>query len=376
MMTKHFDKLCRLNEQSSISSKLDELHRYIKQQHPAVSRISVVLYDAQTDLLKTFMFSSDEATPIENYQAKLAETPQLKKLLETAEPRVINDLNSLQDQSKQHTQALIDAGYRSSYTLPMIFNGHFFGFIFFNSKQTDVFDELMLTELDMVAHFISLMIYNERSNVRTLLATVKSALDLSHKRDPETGYHLERMSRYTRLIAKKLAAIHNFDDEYVEHIYLFSPLHDLGKITVPDNILLKPGKLTKDEFEVMKTHANDGKKLIDKLLDNYGLSGIGYVDMLKNITKHHHESLDGTGYPAGLAGDHIPIEARIVAVADVFDALTSVRPYKKAWSNEDAINKLREMSGVKLDPECVDALLESMDEVEDIQKAFIENEVG
>ena len=375
-MSEHVDQLSGLNEQSSLSAKLQELHQSIQTQHPAISRIAVVLYDNQTDLLKTFIYSSEQKTPIENYQAKLADVPQLKKLLNNLDPRVVNDLSEFANSGKQHTQALLEAGYLSSYTLPMIFNGHFFGFVFFNAKQRNVFDELVLTELDMVAHFITLLIYNERSNVRTLLATIKSALEMSHHRDPETGSHLERMSRFTRIIARKLASEFQFDDQFIEHIYLFAPLHDLGKITIPDRILLKPGKLTEEEFNVMKSHASDGKLLIEKLLYNYGLNGIGYVDMLKNIANHHHEAMDGSGYPDGLKGDDIPIEARIVAVADVFDALTSHRPYKKAWSNEKAIEKLTEMSGSKLDPVCVDALLQSMDEVIEVQQTFVENEFG
>ena len=375
-MSTHIDQLSALNEQSSISAKLQELHLSVKSQHPSICRIAVALYDNQTDHLKTFIFSSEQQTPIENYQARLSDVPQLKKLLANQEPRVINDLSAYHNSGKQHTQALLEAGYLSSYTLPMVFNGHFFGFVFFNAKQKNVFDELVLIELDMVAHFITLLIYNERSNVRTLLATIKSALELSHHRDPETGSHLERMSRFTRIIARKLASKYGFDDQYIEHIYLFAPLHDLGKIKIPDRILLKPGKLTDDEFDVMKTHSTDGKMLIEKLLENYGLGGIGYVDMLKNIAHHHHEAMDGSGYPAGLKGEDIPIEARIVAVADVFDALTSRRPYKEAWSNDKAIEKLKEMSGNKLDPTCVNALLDCMDEVKEIQNTFVENEFG
>lgn len=376
MKSEHTDKLSGLNEQSSLVEKLQELHRAIQLQHPVISRVAVILYDSHTDWLKTFVYSSDSPAPIENYQAKLKQTPQLLALLNNKVPRIVNDLSRFKDSDKLHTQAIIEAGYLSSYTLPMIFNGHFFGFVFFNSKQKNTFNELLLIELDMVAHFITLLIYNERSNVRTLIATIKSALEISHSRDPETGSHLERMSRYTQLIARKLAPDYGFNDQFIEHIYLFSPLHDLGKIKVPDKILLKPGKLTAEEFEVMKTHSNDGKILIEKLLENYGLGGIGYVDMLKNIANYHHESLDGSGYPEGLTGNDIPIEARIVTVADVFDALTSKRPYKNAWSNEQAISKLKEMSGDKLDPACVNALLDSMDEVEEIQQTFSENSVG
>jgi len=270
----------------------------------------------------------------------------------------------------------LDAGYQSSYTLPMIFNDHFFGFVFFNSFEKGVFTEHVMVELDMVSHMITLLIYNERANIRTLLATVKSALNMTHSRDPETASHLERMSRYTRLIAKVLADKYNFDDQYIEHIYLFAPLHDIGKIQVPDRILLKPGKLTQEEFSVMQSHPANGRMLIDSLLENYGLNGVGYVEMLRNIANYHHEYVDGTGYPDGLVGGAIPIEARIVTVADVFDALTSKRPYKEAWTNEQAYKKLQEMAGKQFDPDCVEALLSSKSQVEEIQRTFLENDYG
>lgn len=126
----------------------------------------------------------------------------------------------------------------------------------------------------------------------------------------------------------------------------------------------------------MKTHAADGRKVIDKLTENLGLGGNGYVYMLNNIAQSHHENLDGSGYPEGLSGTNMPIEARIVTVADVFDSLISECPYKKVWSNERAVETLKEISGWKLDPMCVEALLFNMDEVVDIQAAFVENDMG
>ncbi len=375
-MPHHKDALNKINEKLSIAEKLKTLHQVTQQHHPFISRIAVVLYDSDTDLLKTFLYCGEDENPLENYQAKLSDTTYLKKILEASEPRVINDLTQLHDSQKRHTQALLDAGYLSSYTLPMIVNDHFFGFVFFNALEKDVFNEHVMIELDMVSHMITLLIYNERANIRTLLATVKSALNITHSRDPETASHLERMSRYTRLIARTLAPKFNFDDQYIEHIYLFAPLHDLGKIKVPDRILLKPDKLTSEEFSVMQSHPGDGRELIDLLLENYGLNGVGFVDMLRNITNYHHEYVDGSGYPEGLSGDQIPIEARIVTVADVFDALTSERPYKKAWTNEQAYQKLQEMSGKQFDPQCVDALLNSKVEIEEIQRTFMENDYG
>ena len=181
---------------------------------------------------------------------------------------------------------------------------------------------------------------------------------------------------FSRLIARELADECGFDDQFVEHIFLFSPLHDIGKIGIPDSILLKPGELTCGEYEIMKTHACKGREIIDVLLEDYSLNSISYIKMLRNIAQHHHEAIDGSGYPDGLSAKEIPIEARIVAVADVFDALTSKRPYKPAWSNDKAFATMKSMAGIKLDARCVEVLIQNKEEIEQIQQTFQENAFG
>ena len=126
----------------------------------------------------------------------------------------------------------------------------------------------------------------------------------------------------------------------------------------------------------MHTHARKGREIIDDLISNFGLDHFDYVSVLRNIAEYHHEAINGTGYPEGKKGTHIPLEARIVAVADVFDALTSDRPYKKAWSNDEAFAMLKKMAGEKLDRDCVDAIINSRKEVEEIQEQFKEDKFG
>ena len=181
------------------------------------------------------------------------------------------------------------------------------------------------------------------------------------------------MSRYSRLIARSLAERYQLNDDYIEHIFMFSPLHDIGKIAIPDRILLKPDKLTEDEMHVMRTHPMRGQEMIADLLANFGLQNTEHVDMLRNIAVYHHEAVNGRGYPEGKAGEDIPLEARIVAVADVFDALTSQRPYKEAWGNDRAFEMLTKMSGEQLDRECVEALLSQREAIEAIQQQLREN---
>ena len=199
---------------------------------------------------------------------------------------------------------------------------------------------------------------------------------MTHHRDTETGAHIDRMSRYSRLIAVHIADNHDLDDEYIENVFLFSPLHDLGKIAIADDILKKPGKLSEAESNIMKTHAHKGREIIDSMLQDHGLDSFENINILRNIAEYHHEAVNGTGYPNGLKGNEIPLEARIVAVADVFDALTSKRPYKEAWSNHDSFAMLQRLAGGQLDRECVDALIANKDQVEEIQREFAEDEFG
>src|SRR6195256_43393 len=165
-------------------------------------------------------------------------------------------------------------------------------------------------------------------------------------RDEETGYHLIRMSRYSRLIANALG----LEPDEAETVELAAPLHDIGKIGIPDQILLKPDKLDATEWEVMRRHPVIGHEILKG-------SASKYVRMGALIALGHHEKYDGSGYPNGLVGDHIPLCARIVAVADVFDALTSERPYKKAWTNEESFAYIAEQRGRHFDPRIADAFL-------------------
>jgi HD-GYP domain-containing protein (c-di-GMP phosphodiesterase class II) len=375
-MQQHHDALEELNQHIPLRNKLIVAHKSISDIFPFIVRISVAVYDPETTLLKTYIHSSGDENPLEHYQARLDDAPSLKEILKKGLPRVINNLVTFNDGEHEHTQRIGRAGYAASYTLPMFNDGIFFGFIFFNANEKDVFTENVLRQIDIYAHIISLTVLNELNSIRTLTAAVKTTGRMTHLRDPETGSHLDRMSRYSRLIALELAAKYHLDDAYIEHIFMFSPLHDIGKIGIPDSILLKPAKLTNNEKVVMQTHPRKGREMIDELLENFGLKNIVFKDVLRNIAEFHHETINGDGYPSGLKGDEIPLEARIVAVADVFDALTSARPYKKSWSNEKAIQMLKTLSGETLDQDCVNALINNIAKIEEIQKQFSENSFG
>lgn len=175
-------------------------------------------------------------------------------------------------------------------------------------------------------------------------------------RDEETGNHVIRMAKYSRIIAETIG----LSEKEAGVIEMAAPMHDIGKIGIRDEILMKPGKLTADEFEIMKLHATIG---YDILKD----SPSKYLQMGAVIALGHHEKFDGTGYPHGKQGNDIPIEARIVAVADVYDALVSERPYKNAWSMQAAIEYMESHSGKHFDPQCLDAFMSQLDTVTKIQ---------
>lgn len=375
-MTTHNDALKGLNERASLKEKLIAAHQSICEVFPFIARIAITIYDPETDILKTYLHSSGEDNPLDNYQAILDDTPSLKAILEEGLPRVINNMLTFEEGQHEHTTRIGRQGYAASYTLPMFNEGRFFGFMFFNANEKDVFTENVLRQIDVYSHMISLMVINELASIKNLTAAVKTTGRITHIRDPETGSHLDRMSRYSRLIATVLAEKYNLDDTYIEHIFMFSPLHDIGKIGIPDSILLKPGELDKDERSIMNSHSLKGREMIDELLENFGFENVDYMAVLRNIAEFHHEAINGSGYPSGIKGEDIPLEARIVAVADIFDALTSKRPYKEAWDNDKAIATLKNMMGEKLDEDCVNALIDNMDKVEEIQQQFGESAYG
>ena len=370
------DILEPLNTQTSIRDKLVHCHKIVRQQIPAIDRIAVTIYDPATAVLKTYIHSSGEDDPLSLYQAKLDEAPSLKAILDEGRPRVINNMLTFEDGSHEHTQRIGRQGYAASYTLPMFYNGNFFGFIFFNSYEENIFSEKVLNELDVFAHLIALMVIDELSVLRSLTAALSTAAHITHQRDPETGSHLDRMSRFSQLIARKIADKYQLTDEYIEHIFMFAPLHDIGKVAIPDRVLLKEGPLEVEERRIMDTHSSKGLEIIDHMIANFNISSVQYLDILRNIVRYHHETIDGEGYPEELRDGEIPLEARIVAVADVFDALTSKRPYKDAWDIDEAYAELKRLSGKKLDADCVQVLLDERDEVEKIMERFAENPIG
>jgi len=368
------DPLARLGTASTYQQQLSVVHEVLKKRCPGVDRVSIALYDIQTHTLKTFIASPVEQSPLSNYEAILSTDSALRRIARDATPRIVNDLRVYEDHDTTHSHALVGHGFASSYTHPLYFNCELAGFVFFNSFHNHYFRERILEQVEIFVHLISEMIMNDLAATRALVAAMRTSVSMVQKHDMETGSHLERMSRYARLIARTLVkkGLAKLDDEQIEQIALFSPLHDVGKIGIPDAILQKPDRLNHEERLVMNSHTMLGRQIVDDLICNFGFERVPYIDSLRHIVESHHEAMDGSGYPHGLRGEEIDLAARIISVSDVFDALTTRRPYKVPWSNEHAFAMMQLLSIDKLDKGCVHALVDCESEIPLIQAQFAE----
>jgi len=358
----------------TVADELAEIHASLRRQFPPIERVSAAVYDEETDLLKTFAHSTDGKSPLDHYEARLADAPSLATLAQSRRHRVIGDLLELEGSPHEHTHRLIEKGYRSSYTVPLFEGERLFGFLFFDSREPGYFQPLVVERLAIFARVLTLKVVQTFADTHLLGSALRLATRLTHYRDPETGGHLNRMAHCSRLIARALAPSQGFSDEFVESVLRYAPMHDIGKIAVPDSILLKHGTLTPAEFDVMKSHVLKGVEIIDGILSELDLGAIRHLEILRNVVLCHHEYMDGSGYPGGRRGAEIPMEARIVTVADVFDALTSHRTYKEAWPVQDALSYLRQGAGTRFDADCVAALTAHTHEATEILERFTDED--
>lgn len=200
------------------------------------------------------------------------------------------------------------------------------------------------------------------------MSIIFALVRLAEYRDTDTGNHLERTQEFCRILAKKLRETSPYskfiDDKFITNIYQASPLHDIGKVAIPDNILLKPGKLTSEEFELMKTHTTIGANYLEDVLKKYPKNE--FIKMGVDIARSSHEKWDGTGYPQGLAGENIPLSARIMALVDAYDALRSKRSYKQPFDHEKAYSVIMSEMKEHFDPIIIEAFLHVADEFKNI----------
>lgn len=198
---------------------------------------------------------------------------------------------------------------------------------------------------------------------------------MGHARDPETKEHLTRMGMYSELLARFLStSLSEISHQFIHRIRLYAPFHDIGKYLIPDDILYSDRRFTPEERAVMNNHTIYGEQIIDEVVQLSGTKTVseGEIQFIKNIVRHHHECFNGKGLPDALRSDSIPLEARIVTLADVFDALLSKRAYKPAWELSEVIEYIKLQKGKMFDPMCVDVLLANLDQFMEIRSKYLD----
>ncbi|MCB1956379.1 MAG: HD domain-containing protein [Rhodocyclaceae bacterium] len=357
----------------SVRTKLADLRERIRVRHPFVDRISFALFEPGEGTVKGVLASrGDGVVPVATARP-LSELPLFERVARSRRPVVADASVPLAaDADDPHLASLAAEGFLASLCIPIEQDSRLLGFLLLDSRSADAFPGGVVDDLMLLAHLLGIIVRQELSSVEMLVGSLRLARQFAHLRDIETGSHLDRISSYAHVIAREVATKAGRGEDFVELLRLFAPLHDIGKVGVPDGILHKPGSLTPEERAIMNSHVPLGVQMADRLVRDFDLQGLESVALMRNVIAHHHELMDGTGYPGHLTGTQIPLESRIVAIADVLDALSCKRCYKPAWTIGRAIQEVGNMAGNKLDPDCIEALFRCRDEIEHIHQAFHE----
>lgn len=293
----------------------------------------------------------------------------LYDLIESKKPMINNDLENefIKRPKSSSLYLLSQEDIKSNLILPLTMGNTAFGFLFLSSRRKDFFTINHLHLAEKIVYEIKGLL-NRTYFTKVVFSKITSGFsELVEKKDNETGEHISRMVKYSTLLANKVIEKNHPDYQIQERTVLEiernAAVHDIGKVGIPDSILKKPGKLTEEEWEIMRTHPNIGGDIFKSIRDGLKVFDPELYKVSEDITRYHHEKWNGEGYPEGLKAQDIPLVARIVSVADVFDAISSKRIYKDAFDVNESFEMLKQMSGKNLDPFLVDVFIESSDEV-------------
>ncbi len=358
------------------------------------NRLALATIQKDEDAISTKLIASDRVVLLGAGETSNIFDSSLKNIMQNKEAL---NIPNLEDYLKIHPNSrsaslLIKEGMASSLVIPLIVNNNLRGFLMFASVQKEAFTEEHLNFLQSIVGQISLSIQRgelmyeieqhtknleglvelrSRQILKTQKTTVFALSKLAETRDPETGDHLERIRNYSVLLAQilKYSGHTEITNQYLRDLYDSSILHDIGKVGIPDGVLLKDGFLTKSEFDLMKTHTTIGYEALKSASRDLGTDL--FLNMSMDVTLYHHERWDGKGYPKGLKEDQIPLSARIVSIADIYDALNSKRPYKEAFTHEKSIEIMKE-EFYRFEPDLFKVFLDNAEEFEKIKKRYAE----
>lgn len=366
-----------LNRGCTPSDILDRLYKEFREDIP-FERVSIVLTNNEGQIYLNELRHKKASNMLQGRLVD-AEDTSLSEVFRRQEPRIINDYQDYfaQKPSSELTAMLLEEGIRSSMAYPLVVNGIGIGALIFASSTPNAYNGDLLAKARILTNILAVAVEKTILVDDLILASITGLAKLVEAKDSETGLHLQRIQNYSKIIAEQLSTTSKYqrviDEQFIEDIYKFSPLHDIGKVGIADGILLKPAKLTEEEFAVMKRHTVIGAEVLKKSSNNLLRRGRHFFDMAIQIALGHHEKYDGTGYPYGLAGEAIPLSARIVSLADVFDALTSKRVYKQPIDIDVSFKMVADESGSHFDPDIVQAMLDRRLDIIEICELYKEN---
>lgn len=300
------------------------------------------------------------------------DSTSLKNILETKEPLIINDIEEEYKKfpKSKSLELIYSEGIRSNMIIPLFIHDTVYALLFFSSFSKNNYDHSLIHLGRNIGYEIS-AILDKTYLVNAVFSKISNTFaELVDKKDNDTGLHINRMVQYSEIIARALVSSSDIDYKVSVHfasqIEANASIHDVGKVGIPDAILKKPGKLNPDEWDIMKTHAEIGGNIFKDLKESLQNFNSDFYAMAENIAFYHHEKWDGSGYPFGLSGKNIPLEARIVAIADVFDALTTKRVYKDSLSFEASVDIVNNSSGSHFDPYLVEIFNQNIDKIKKV----------
>lgn len=373
-LTQRLAAIFQLTDRINQGTNLDETLRFVYEEFRGFLSIDWVglLRKApeQDHFSLERVYTALNGVPPEN-TIYCAKDPLLGAVLESRQPRVMHhDDETKHDVSDELPDSLHQAGINSIIALPLSSSGISDAVLVFATQEQRVYRDEHLELLKNIAGQLGHSFDKTYGMEGLVISAVEGLARLAESRDPETGDHLFRMSRYSAILAEELGKHDTYraliTPAYVRDVFRFAPMHDIGKVGIEDSILLKPGKLEEAERRRMEEHPVIGAQVLRRCEEQVNSVGYSIFRVAIEIAEGHHERYDGIGYPHGLKGDDIPLSARIVAAADVFDALTSKRPYKEAWPIDKAMALMREESGRHFDPAVIVALEAAMPHILEI----------
>ncbi|MFA0440451.1 hypothetical protein BCU70_08140 [Vibrio sp. 10N.286.49.C2] len=354
----------------SINHELGTIHHTLRHDVPALSRMSIALFDSTHSQLHTFAHSTNEGQPLVRYRAPISASTTLGQLAYKQTHRVINDISNSVEPTSPHSSWLLEQNHLASLTMPIMDGNQFTGMLFLDANQSGFFDSLTTDELIMRTQPIRDLVCEQSTLIEATEALGHSVRTTSLSGKKDNIEHAYRVSQYSRIIANHVAALYQLDDENIDHITRFASLHDIGKYSTLSSKQCSLWLQDWDNSTLIAGRVQQGVNLISQLANQISERKYACTTLLKDIIRYHHEYLDGSGYPFGLKHEQVPVAARIVTIANIFDALTSCRHYSESWSLIHALLELEKMVAQgQLDGNCVHSLRCNQSKVRDIMLA-------